>query len=212
MNRVNRDQEQMTEPESDEPASEAPSDDAAEPSPQDEQRSDQATVAERLNRVARYAAGGGAGQDKSGANETKGAKHARSLKDPAVPAAGGASPHETLTVGRRIRLIAKMCECAELMVHGYLEATARTKILRVAEGGCFIGTAEVEFAEISGHFEGKLTATKKLLIHPSGIVSGTARYQEIVIEAGGQITGNSQSLASQAAAAKDKPARKPTAS
>lgn len=175
-----------------EPAEDSPTDGAVEPRLDGERRAEEAAVAERLNRVTRYAAGGASAQDGSGG------KHA------ALPATRGADPHETLTVGRRIRLIAKLCECAELLVQGYLEATARTKVLRVAEGGCFIGTAEVEFAEIHGHFEGNLTATKKLVIHPSGIVSGTARYQEIIIEAGGRITGSSQSLAGQAGPAQAK--------
>ncbi len=173
----------MSEPEPDQPTDDTPTGDTDEPRLDNDRRADEATVAERLNRVARYAAGGAASKSGSGG------------KDPALPAGSGTDPHETLTVGRRIRLIAKLCECTELLVQGYLEATARTKTLRVAEGGCFIGTAEVEFADIHGHFEGDLTAIKKLVIHPSGIVSGTARYQEIVIEAGGQITGNSQSLA-----------------
>jgi len=194
----------MNDPETDQPAEDSPADGAPEPRLDDERQDEErraeerrteerraeATVAERLNRVTRYAAGGASSQ--GGSNG----------KDSAQPATSGADPHETLTVGRRIRLIAKLCECAELLVQGYLEATAHTKILRVAEGGCFIGTAEVEFADIHGHFEGNLTATKKLVIHPSGIVSGTARYQEIIIEAGGQITGSSQSLAGQVTAAK----------
>lgn len=187
----------MNDPETDQPAEDSPADGAPEPRLDDERQDEErraeerrteerraeATVAERLNRVTRYAAGGASPQAESDG------------KDTAQPTTSGANPHETLTVGRRIRLIAKLCECAELLVQGYLEATAHTKILRVAEGGCFIGTAEVEFADIRGHFEGNLTATKKLVIHPSGIVSGTARYQEIIIEAGGRIAGNSQSLA-----------------
>ena len=185
-----------------EPAEDSPTDGAVEPRLDGERRAEEAAVAERLNRVTRYAAGGASSQSEPGG------------KASAPPATSGTDPHETLTVGRRIRLIAKLCECTELLVQGYLEATAHTKILRVAEGGCFTGTAEVEFAEIHGHFEGNLTATKKLLIHPSGIVSGTARYQEIIIEAGGRITGNSQSLAGpaatgKAAEAKDNPPRKP---
>jgi hypothetical protein len=172
--------------------SNSPSD---EPTDDDELRlgegqSDEATVAGRLNRVTRYAAGA--------ASTANAPKKARSG---AKPVYGGADPSETLTIGRRIRLIAKQCECTELLVEGHLEATAVAQFLLVSEGGRFVGSAEVELAEIRGHFEGNLTATEKLVIHASGVVSGTARYQEIIIEAGGTIMGNSQSLAADPAPA-----------
>jgi cytoskeletal protein CcmA (bactofilin family) len=101
---------------------------------------------------------------------------------------------ERLTVGRGIRLVAKLCECAELLVEGHLEATARARHLLVAEGGCFIGSAEVDSAEVHGHFEGNLTVAHRLSISATGKVAGTTRYQEIVIEAGGQVMGNAQRL------------------
>ena len=102
---------------------------------------------------------------------------------------------EVLSVGRGIRLVAKLCECSELLIEGHLEATARTRQLQVARGGRFIGSAEAEYAEIHGHYEGELTVSKKLYIGPTGSVSGTTHYREIVIEAGGQIMGNTHHLA-----------------
>ena len=106
---------------------------------------------------------------------------------------------EVLTVGRGIRLVAKLCECAELLVEGHLEATARARHLVVAQGGRFIGSAAVDTAEIHGHFEGNLTVAKRLLIPATGSVAGTTCYQEIVIEAGGRIMGNTQRLSEPAA-------------
>ena len=104
---------------------------------------------------------------------------------------------EVLSVGRGIRLVAKLCECSELLIEGHLEATARTRQLQVAKGGRFIGSAEVEYAEIHGHYEGELTVSKKLYIAPTGSVSGTTHYREIAIEAGGQIMGNTHHLPNQ---------------
>lgn len=101
---------------------------------------------------------------------------------------------QVLTVGRGIRLVAKVCECESLTVEGHLEAAAHANSLVVVEGGCFMGSAEVEEAEISGTVEGNLTVSKRLTIRPTGRVSGTTRYQEIVIEAGGQILGTPQCL------------------
>ncbi|MDH3917651.1 MAG: polymer-forming cytoskeletal protein [Rhodospirillales bacterium] len=113
---------------------------------------------------------------------------------PAPTAETGPNDGEVLTVGRGIRLVAKLCECAELLVEGHLEATARTQQLQLAKSGRFIGSAEVEYAEIHGQYEGELTVSKKLYIAPTGSVSGTTHYREIVIEAGGQIMGNTHHL------------------
>ncbi len=122
---------------------------------------------------------------------------------PAPMAQTGPDDSEVLTVGRGIRLVAKLCECAELLVEGHLEATARTRQLQLAKSGRFIGSAEVEYAEIHGNYEGELTVSEKLYISPTGSVSGTTRYREIVIEAGGQIMGNTQHLPDEGEAVAD---------
>ena len=119
---------------------------------------------------------------------------------PAPEAETGPDDSEVLTVGRGIRLVAKLCECAELLVEGHLEATARTRQLQVAKSGRFIGSAEVEYAEVHGHYEGELTVSKKLYIGPTGSVSGTTHYREIAIESGGQIMGNTHHLPDEGAA------------
>lgn len=148
------------------------------------------SVADRLNRVTRYAASGAKG---------------------AAQRSGPSAEDGILTVGRGIRLIAKMCECTELFVEGHLEANAKARTLKVAEGGKFIGTAQVEFADIHGQFEGELTASEKLIIHAAGSVSGSASYCEIVIEAGGRIMGKSQSLAKPPPVQAEEPVEQPAA-
>jgi cytoskeletal protein CcmA (bactofilin family) len=96
---------------------------------------------------------------------------------------------QVFAVDRGIRLVAETCECAELVIEGYLEATARAQSLRVGPDGRFVGAAEVVVAEIHGRVEGDLTVTGKLVIHPTGTVSGTTRYRQIAIEGGGRILG-----------------------
>ncbi len=100
-----------------------------------------------------------------------------------------ADDRQVFAVDRGIRLVAESCECAELVIEGYLEATARARSLRVGPDGRFVGAAEVAVAEIHGHVEGDLTVTGKLVIHPTGTVSGTTRYRQIAIEGGGRILG-----------------------
>jgi cytoskeletal protein CcmA (bactofilin family) len=56
--------------------------------------------------------------------------------------------------------------------------------------GCFVGSCEVEEAEISGVYEGELTVRGRLTVHASGQVEGNICYGEIELERGGRISGN----------------------
>jgi cellulose synthase/poly-beta-1,6-N-acetylglucosamine synthase-like glycosyltransferase len=92
-------------------------------------------------------------------------------------------------------MVTESCEQDVLMVAGQLETVAQARVLWVGPGGRFAGRAEVEFAEVHGVLEGDLTVSRRLAIHGTGRVSGTARYGEIEIEAGGEISGNEQPIA-----------------
>jgi cytoskeletal protein CcmA (bactofilin family) len=74
-----------------------------------------------------------------------------------------------------------------VLVEGHLETSARARVLWVGPGARFVGKAEVEFAEIHGHFEGDLSASKKLAVHAAGRIAGTTHSREIVVELGGEI-------------------------
>ncbi|MBM3572288.1 MAG: polymer-forming cytoskeletal protein [Alphaproteobacteria bacterium] len=95
-----------------------------------------------------------------------------------------------LIVGRNIHLKGEITRCEILVVEGRVEASIEGKMVEIAESGIFNGTAEVESAEISGRFEGKLTAKKRLRILSTGRVHGTIRYGQIEIESGGEISGD----------------------
>ena len=64
-----------------------------------------------------------------------------------------------------------------------------SRVIRIAEQGAFHGTAEIDIAEIHGKFDGTLTVREKLVIYGSGKVSGKIRYGKVVIEEGGELTG-----------------------
>jgi len=70
-----------------------------------------------------------------------------------------------------------------------------SRVIRIAENGSFSGKVGIDIAEIHGQFEGELTARTQLVIHASGRVKGNIRYGSILIEAGGQISGDVQALA-----------------
>jgi cytoskeletal protein CcmA (bactofilin family) len=112
-----------------------------------------------------------------------------------------------LIVGRNIQLKGEITACDTLVVEGRVEASMNSRIIEISETGLFSGNAEVERAGIHGRFEGMLTVSGRLSIHSTGKVTGTIRYGEIVIEPGGEISGDVQLISKSSAADRpEKPA------
>lgn len=114
----------------------------------------------------------------------------------AAPAAKPASPGTTetggskLTVGPNIKLKGvEITDCDTLVVEGTVEATMDSRVIQIAEQGAFHGTADIDIAEIHGAFDGQLTVREKLVIFSTGRVTGKIRYGKVVIEEGGQLSG-----------------------
>jgi len=108
-----------------------------------------------------------------------------------------------LIVGPNIKLKgSEITDCEILVVEGRVEASMNSRDIRIAEGGVFSGKAEIDVAEVRGHFEGELTARKRLVIYATGRVSGVIRYGAVKIEEGGTISGDVASLLSDAKLAK----------
>lgn len=113
-----------------------------------------------------------------------------------------------LTVGPNIKLKGvEITDCDTLVVEGLVEATMDSRVMQIAETGAFKGSAGIDIAEIRGIFDGNLTVREKLVIHATGKVSGKIRYGKLVIEEGGQLSGE-VSVGTSA----DKPASKPATS
>ena len=95
-----------------------------------------------------------------------------------------------LTVGPNIKLKGvEITDCDTLVVEGIVEATMDSRVIQIAEQGSFKGSVAIDIAEIRGLFDGDLTARDKLVIHSTGKVTGKIRYGKIVIEEGGQLSG-----------------------
>jgi len=95
-----------------------------------------------------------------------------------------------LTVGPNIKLKGvEITDCDTLVVEGMVEATMNSRVIQIAEQGAFKGSAEIEIAEIRGEFNGNLTVREKLVIYATGKVTGTIRYGKLVVEEGGQLSG-----------------------
>lgn len=106
------------------------------------------------------------------------------------PVAEGGSK---LTVGPNIKLKGvEITDCDTLLVEGLVEATMDSRVMQISERGAFKGSAEIDIAEIHGQFDGNLTVRQKLTIHATGKVTGTVRYGKLVIEEGGQLSGDIQ--------------------
>ena len=101
-----------------------------------------------------------------------------------------------LIVGPNIKLKgSEITDCEILVVEGRVEASMKSRVIRIAEGGVFSGKAEIDVAEVYGNFEGELTARKRLVIHATGKVSGVIRYGAMMVEEGGTISGEVATLA-----------------
>jgi len=101
-----------------------------------------------------------------------------------------------LIVGPDVKLKgAEILDCDTLVVEGRVEATMDSRVIHIAEHGSFSGKVSIDVAEIHGSFEGELTVRSQLLIHSTGRVSGKIRYGKILIDEGGELSGDVQSLA-----------------
>ncbi|HEX5079725.1 MAG TPA: polymer-forming cytoskeletal protein [Geminicoccaceae bacterium] len=118
---------------------------------------------------------------------------------PAVAPDGG----KRLIVGQGIKLKGEISACDRLIVEGHVEVTLNdTRTVEIKPSGRFIGSCEVEQAEISGVYEGDLTVRGRLSVHASGVVTGNIHYGEIELERGGRIAGELKVRDSGAAASK----------
>lgn len=110
-------------------------------------------------------------------------------------AMGSDSESKRLVVGRDIRLSGEITACDKLVVEGSVEVTlSNARVIEVAPTGHFKGTAEVDEADISGRYEGDLIARERLIVRAGGHIKGKVRYGRIVIESGGEVSGDMQTL------------------
>lgn len=106
------------------------------------------------------------------------------------PDSPSGSQGKKLIVGREISLSGQISACDTLVVEGTVEASlSNSRTVEIAESGVFRGEIEIDVAEISGQFEGSLTARTRLIIRSKGRVEGKIRYAELEIERGGRIAG-----------------------
>jgi len=108
---------------------------------------------------------------------------------------GGATDMRKLIVGRDISLAGEISACDVLVVEGTVEAKLRDgRNIEIAETGLFKGSVEIDEADIAGRFEGDISVRGRLRLRATGRITGTIRYGQLEVEAGGQLIGEIQSL------------------
>ena len=114
---------------------------------------------------------------------------------PAAPSttSSGTESGSRLIVGPNIKLKGvEITDCDTLVVEGTVEATMDSRVIQIMANGAFKGSADIDIAEIHGQFDGNLTVRDKLVIYAQGKVKGTIRYGKVIIEEGGQLSGDVQ--------------------
>ena len=119
----------------------------------------------------------------------------------AAPAVVGSTPRAAdpagsmLSVGINIRLKGmEISDCDLLVIEGHVEATVHSHGMQIAKPGTLEGTAVIDVAEVHGEFSGELTARTRLVVHGTGRVTGIIRYGQLIVEEGGEISGDVKRL------------------
>ena len=125
---------------------------------------------------------------------------ARPAQAPVRLVPGADSDGKTLTIPRSISYSGRIGACERLTVEGVVEADiSGCRVLVVAAGGVFRGSADVETADISGTVEGSLNVRRNLTLRASGrIVAETLSCGELEIERGGILIGTVRPLGKEA--------------
>ena len=109
----------------------------------------------------------------------------------ANPPRGEEALGNKLIVGPNIRMKGvEITDCDTLVVEGHIEATIDSRFIQIAPNGSYSGTAAIDTAEIHGTFTGELSVRKRLTVYASGKVSGKIHYSQLIVEEGGDISGD----------------------
>lgn len=96
-----------------------------------------------------------------------------------------------LVVGPRVKLSgARILDCDALRVEGHVDAGLESRVIEIAAGGSFNGSARVETADISGRFDGELQVSGRLKLRAGAQVHGKVRYGSLVVEADATLNGD----------------------
>lgn len=93
-----------------------------------------------------------------------------------------------LVIGEDTILRAKVRNCRHLEVFGYVDGEVDAEKVLVHRGGRVFGTVSAGSADISGTLQGRVGVRQLIAIRSTGEVSGTVRYGQMAMEAGGSLS------------------------
>ncbi|CAO3356051.1 bactofilin family protein [Azospirillum palustre] len=131
-----------------------------------------------------------------------------------APVAPAMPEQRRLIVGRDISLTGEIGSCDVVVVEGTVEAKLREgRLVEIAETGLFKGSVDIEEADIAGRFEGDIAVRGRLTVRSTGKITGSIRFGELAVDAGGQLIGDIQiyGSGSKPAAAAVQPVAQPVA-
>jgi cytoskeletal protein CcmA (bactofilin family) len=130
-----------------------------------------------------------------GPRRDAGAQPAAAASSSSAPKPSAEPDTKKLIVGGGIALNGEIRTCDTLVVEGRVEAVLQDcKNIEIMAPGEFKGAAEVDVADISGRFDGDLTARQRLIVRAGGKVLGKIRYGQLEIERGGVLSGEVEVL------------------
>jgi cytoskeletal protein CcmA (bactofilin family) len=116
------------------------------------------------------------------------------VQAPAAPMSSPAASDQDgkkLIVGKQIVLSGEIKACEKLIVEGRVEAALTDcHSISILPDGLFKGSASIDIADISGHFDGDLIVRQRLILRSTGHIAGNVRYGQVEIERGGIIAGD----------------------
>ncbi len=94
----------------------------------------------------------------------------------------------TLVIGEGTILRAKVRNCRQVDVFGYVDGEVEADMLVVHPGGRCFGTISAGTADISGVVQGRIGVRQLINIRSTGEVSGAVRYGQMAMEVGGNLS------------------------
>lgn len=93
-----------------------------------------------------------------------------------------------LVVREDTAIMGEIRNCQRIEIYGHVEGQIAAESILVHEGGRFYGTAKSDNADVHGTMQGDVFIKHLISIRSSGSVSGSVRYGQLALEAGGSLS------------------------
>lgn len=89
-------------------------------------------------------------------------------------------------IDKELKIEGSISSTGKLIIKGQVTGTIEGDVVIIAEGGQVNSSAtRVSSITIGGNFQGKVTASKELIILATGTCAGKVEYKDLIVENGG---------------------------